>query len=322
MSEMHDELRHSARTVLSELGPTASEGAVWKQVVDLGWLLTAVPEELGGLGLGLPGACVLYAELGRSVAAAPFTAAMLAIDAVCHSELPDREAWIEKLTTGFVVTAPLIESDVATLAVPSADKAEYVLIATADLVALAPLSSAKLTPRPTWDVSRRLFDVKVSGLSDAVVLAKGRAARDLHARLNAHRDFALAADSAGGAAALLEITVDYLNTRKQFGRPLAMFQALKHRCADLKAQTSAAEALLLNSLERGDETSAKMAKQLACAVYARVGEEAVQLHGGIAMTAEHVCHRYLKRALLNEHLGQRKDSYALDIASALLDNAP
>jgi len=101
-----------------------------------------------------------------------------------------------------------------------------------------------------------------------------------------------------------------------------MFQALKHRCADLKAQTSAADALLLNSLERGDETAAKMAKQLACAVYARVGEEAVQLHGASPLTAEHVCHRYLKRALLNEHLGQRRDAYALDIASALLDNAP
>jgi len=155
-SEMHDELRHSARAVLSELGPTASEDAVWKQVVDLGWLLAAAPEELGGLGLGLPGACVLYNELGRSVAAAPFTAAMLAIDAACYSHISDRKAWIEKLTTGFVATASLIESSGELIAaVPSADKAQYVLVATPTLVALAPLAGAEVTPRPTWDVSRR-----------------------------------------------------------------------------------------------------------------------------------------------------------------------
>jgi len=326
MSEVHEELRESARAVLSALGPGAAEEAVWKQVVELGWLLTAAPEELGGLGLDLSGACVLYTELGRSVAAAPFLSAMLAIDAVCASEVADRAAWIEKLTTGFIVSAPLMDlsQEFCASAVPSADKARYVLLATEDLVTLAPLAGADITPRPTWDVSRRLFDVRFKHLSveEHLVLARGPAARNLKERLAAHRDFALGADAVGGAAALLEITVDYLKTRKQFGRPLAMFQALKHRCADLKAQTSAAEALLLDGLERGDAVSAKMAKQLACAVYARVAEEAVQLHGGIAMTAEHVCQRYLKRALLNAHLGQRQDAYALDIAGALLDNAP
>jgi alkylation response protein AidB-like acyl-CoA dehydrogenase len=65
----------------------------------------------------------------------------------------------------------------------------------------------------------------------------------------------------------------------------------------------------------------KTVKSLACSVYSRVAEEALQLHGGIGMTSEHPCHLFLKRALLNEHLGGRCDSYELDIAAGLLSRS-
>ncbi len=146
------------------------------------------------------------------------------------------------------------------------------------------------------------------------------------------RDFGLAAESVGGAAALLEMTVEYLQTRQQFARPLAMFQALKHRCADLKALTEAAGALLQNSLTRavGQDghwkpapeavRAGKAARQLACKAYARVAEESLQLHGGIGMTSEHDCHLFLKRAMLNEHLGRAPGSYEEGLAAGLLED--
>jgi alkylation response protein AidB-like acyl-CoA dehydrogenase len=124
--------------------------------------------------------------------------------------------------------------------------------------------------------------------------------------------------------------VDYLQTRQQFGRPLALFQALKHRCADLKAQTEGAQALLLDNLGRLDETPGeadtlavaerlgRAAKQLACAAYAAVAEESLQLHGGIGMTSEHSCHLFLKRAMLNEHLGGPQQNYDVGLAASLL----
>lgn len=331
MNEMHAELRESARKVVSELGAPASEGASWAQIVELGWLLTAVPEELGGLGLGLEGACILHAELGRGVAGAPFLPAMLALDAICASDVADKEAWIERLTTSFAVSAPLASAPLIVMdealsgeavAVQSADTASHVLVCTPDHVVLAPLAEAEIKARRTWDETRRLFDARFDGakLDPALVLAQGEAARALSTRLAAHRDFALAADSVGGAAALFELTVEYLKTRRQFGRPLALFQALKHRCADLKSQVSAAEALLTDRL-RADEApalAAQKAKQLAAAVYAWVAEEAIQLHGGIAMTAEHLCHRYVKRALLNQHLGAPADQAERNIAASLL----
>ena len=75
-------------------------------------------------------------------------------------------------------------------------------------------------------------------------MASGDAAAALHDRISALAQLAIAADSLGGANAALDMTVEYLKTRRQFDRPIAMFQALKHRCADLKTQIAAAEALL------------------------------------------------------------------------------
>ncbi len=123
------------------------------------------------------------------------------------------------------------------------------------------------------------------------------------------------------------LTVEYLQTRQQFGRPLAMFQALKHRCADLKALTEAAEALLLDGLARaGDLASGaeagpagRAAKQLACAAYGAVAEESLQLHGGIGNVGAR-CHLFLKRAMLNEQLGRSRGGYEEALATDLLDN--
>ena len=340
------ELRDSARQVLRESGLGASEDQTWSLVLDLGWLLVSVPEELGGLGQGLAGACAFYAEFGRSVAGAPYVPAMLAIDAICAAGRADREDWLQRLTTRDYVTTPLADGELTlassrpgrprlsgtAVAVPSADKASHVLVASSDgdCVALVPLrqGGVELKERPTWDRSRRLFDLRFTGLEleRDMLLASGSAAQVLSRRLATHRDFALAAGAVGGAEALLDLTVDYLKTRRQFGRPLALFQALKHRCADLKAQVAAAEALLQDALQRAGEaldgvaaeSAGREARLLACSAHARVAEEALQLHGGIGMTAEHHCHLFLKRALLDEHLGRGDNRYDLDLADALL----
>ncbi|PTU30127.1 acyl-CoA dehydrogenase family protein [Stenotrophobium rhamnosiphilum] len=333
------ELRDSARQVLSGLGLAVNEEKVWPIVTDLGWLLVGVPETLGGLEQGVTGSCAFHAELGRSLAAAPYAAATIAIDAICHSTLANQQSLIERFATGEIVTASLAESAVAIAsnkvtgtmtAVPSADKASHVLVCVenSELVALLSLNQpgVEITARQTWDTTRRLFDVRFAdvALDETLTLASGADAKTLSSRISTLRDFALAADAVGGAEALLEMTVEYLKTRKQFGRPLALFQALKHRCADLKMLISSAEALLNDSLSRvgnqldGAQAVAmgKAAKYLACSVYARVAEESLQLHGGIGMTSEYPCHLYLKRALLNEHLGS--GNYELDIADHFL----
>ncbi len=326
------EFQDSARKMLSGLGVPADEDKTWPHIIDLGWLLVLAPEDMGGLGQGLAAACALYTELGRSLAGAPYLPAMMAVDAVCRSGLADRESWVERLAGGEFVTAPLADCELrvtregsgaarlsgVAAAVPSADKASHILVCASEesCVALVPIDRAGVDAirRPTWDGTRRLYDVQFTDvpLDDSLVLAAGSAAEKLSARLFAHRDFALAADSIGGAEALLEMTVDYLQTRRQFRRPLAMFQALKHRCADLKVQITAAEALVVDSLsklgvesaDRDAELKGWMAKSLACSVFAEVGEEAVQMHGGIAMTSEHSCHFFFKTRFSKRTFGQ------------------
>ncbi len=338
MSAELNELRDSARVLLDGLGLAADEVKAWPQFIELGWLLVAVPEEMGGLGQGIAGACAFHVELGRTLAPASYASALLAIDAVCRSGTAERDAWIERLTTGDYVATPFAAGalkleakklDGLLSAVPSADRASHVLVTTVDntLVALVPLSQSGIEriARPTWDATRRLYDMRFNAVSldGALVLAEGEGAQELSRRIATLRDFALAADSVGGAEALLAMTVDYLQTRRQFGRPLALFQALKHRCADLKMLTVSAQALLQDKLSRLDDdidevaaNMARIAKLHACKVYAQVAEEALQLHGGIGMTSEHACHLFLKRALLNEQLGA--GSYELAIAGDFL----
>ncbi len=344
-------LRDSARQVVAGLGMGADERSAWQQVAELGWLMVGVPEELGGLGMGLSGACALHRELGRGVAPVPLLPALLSMEALRRSTLPDREERLEQLCAGAdYIAAPLGRSELVleqapggkallngiVHAVPSADSASHVLLWTgaADQILLLPVTQPgiELCHRQTWDTSRRLFELRLSQVaaSDETVIATGAAASELVESLLIWRDFALAAEAVGGAGALLEQTVEYLETRRQFGRPLALFQALKHRCADLKTLFEAADALLQDGLARAaGETAATgfspaarqaglAARQLAGEAYARVAEEALQLHGGIGMTAEHDCHRYLKRAMLDEQLGRGVDQYAADLAEGLL----
>lgn len=335
------ELQDSARRVLSGAGLAAAEDATWEQIIALGWLLVAVPESLSGLEAGVQGACALHTELGRRLATAPYLPSMLAAEAMCQSGMVDREQWLERMMGGELFTAALAECNIRTdgktlngvaTGVQSADNASHCLLWTADhdAVCLVALGQPAVEQyyRPTWDQTRRLFDVRLNDVTVAeqVLLAEGAEARVLIQRLLAMRDFALAADAIGGANALLEMTVEHLQTRIQFKRPLAMFQALKHRCADMKAFIAGAEAMLADALSRwGDQLDsqdarlkAKGAKMLATSVFAAVAEDCLQLHGGIGMADEHPCHLFLKRALLSEQLTGATNDYAAEIAAALI----
>ena len=351
MDSQLTQLCDSARQVVDGLGLAADEESSWALMAELGWFMVSAAEELGGLGLGIAGACALHQELGRSLSRVPFLPQMLAIEAVSRSPLAQQDEWLPSMLSGErVVTAALGESSFhlekntdggfrlngLVQAVPSADSASYLIVESAQHNCVALVGSAQpgmtLMARPTWDVTRRLFDIQADDvvLEKNLVLVEGDASQILIQQLAVLRDFALAADAVGASQALLKLTVEYLQTREQFGRPLALFQALKHRCADLKALTDGADSLLQDNLAavldtHGEvvltvetEMKARATKQLACSAFATVAEESLQLHGGIGMTSEHECHLFLKRALLNEHLGRSQESYDLGLADLFI----
>lgn len=291
----------------------------WKLVAEMGWLMIELPEELGGLGLGRDASATIHFEMGRVLSSAPLIPALLGLQGIAASTtLANQADWIERLCGGEYVPLHMLPSNVTKRTdgsfdgrisgVFEADMASHVLAGLPGLYALIPLDAPGVTviERPIWDKSRRLFDIELSGhaIDPALVVAEGDAVKALHDAISPAAQLALAAEALGGATATLDMTVEYLKMRKQFERPLAMFQALKHRCADLKIQIGAAEALLWSRVNDPDASvvDCGAAKAHAADVYRVVTEEAIQLHGGIGLTSEHQCHLFMKRAMLNLQL--------------------
>ncbi len=310
-----EELRDAASKAFPADQLTPPRDEAWRTMAEMGWLMLELPEELGGLGLGRDAAAAIHYEVGKVLPSAPLAPALLGLQAIAAAPaLADQHGWIERICAGEYVPLHLLPAQLEIAAdgtlsgmipgVLEADMASYVLAGSTDRYVLIPLTAPGVTlaEHPLWDASRRMFDVNLAGyrVDPALIVAEGDAARALHDQLAVSAQLALAADCLGAAQALLAMTIDYLKTRRQFDRPLAMFQALKHRVADLKVQLTAAEALLWSTLA-GDPTPLEMGAMKAhCArVFRTVAEEAIQLHGGIGLTEEHPCHRFFKRAFLN-----------------------
>jgi len=314
MSMTRTELQDSARKAFGEGGLAADADKSWSLIAEMGWLMMAVPEEQGGLGLGREATGVIHTELGRALVPGPAIAQMLVIEALNTADgLAERDDLLARAIGGEVMTASLAGSGAARVlrCVPDADRASHVLVVVPTRVTLVPVANAEITPRETWDKTRRLFDVHLPKDAHGLVLAEGDAATTLADRLEAQLLFALAGDSLGGADAILALTIDYLKLRHQFSRPLALFQALKHRVANMKTWLAASEALFWS---RATDSSAALVelgalKAHATSVYRIIAEDAVQLHGGIGLTMEHHCHLFLKRAMLNCALGGDNDHW-------------
>ncbi|MDG2003561.1 MAG: acyl-CoA/acyl-ACP dehydrogenase [Novosphingobium sp.] len=334
------ELRDAAQKAFPADQLVPDRDKSWELMAEMGWLMMRPPEELGGLGLGRDASTMIHFELGRVLSSAPVLPAMLAIEAIAASDcLADKEDWIERACTGELITTSLgggsaqLEGGAISAKlpnVPDADLAGHVLVFVPGLVALVPLDAQHVESceLEMWDCSRRLFEVTLDAVTpdETLVIARGDAADALADRLLGELSLALAADCLGGANAAIELTVEFLKMRKQFDRPLAMFQVLKHRCADLKTQVVSAEALLWSRAGNADATTTDLGalKTLAAEVYQFVTEEAIQMHGGIGLTDEHQCHLFMKRAMLNLAMGGMPDEWheaagrqaLVDIASA------
>jgi alkylation response protein AidB-like acyl-CoA dehydrogenase len=325
MSEIRTELADAARKALGD-GLARDEAAALPG--EMGWLMAHVPEDLGGLGLGHEGLAAIAKELGRALVPGPLVAQVGVIAALANAApFEGRDALLEAAMGGQVMTTSIAPETTGAMlrCVPDADCASHVLVLRPDRVALVARDAPGVTviERSTWDRTRRLFDVTVPHDAPARVLAKGTAAQALDATARAAMLLALAADALGGAEAALTMTVEYLKTRRQFDRPLAMFQALKHRVADLQCGITAADALLWQRAEDADVALPAMGalKAHACGVYRAVTEEMVQLHGGIGLTAEHACHLFLKRAMLDAALLGDGDHWDERSGRALLEGA-
>lgn len=318
--------------------PQEYDREVWRQMGELGWLGIAVPETYGGMGLGLAEAAIVAEGLARALAPEPYTAAaVLAAGALAAS---DNEALKRELLPAIVsggrVAAlawqerpgALDSSHIALRATPfeggyrlsgtkryvcgAAGADVYIVAAQADSgLVLACLErdsqGAALDLEPLAD-GRHFGTLH---LDDAIVprervAAAGEAAAAALARALDHATAIASAELCGVMSRALDMSVDYMKMRVQFGRAIGSFQALQHRAVDLYIQQELASAVLDDSLRALDQDPAPRARSaIASRVKARCSDaglritrEAIQIHGAIGFTDEYDAGLYLKRALV------------------------
>lgn len=333
-TDVEDSLRDSVRSLLADRCPTDRvievydgardlEPALWRVLAaDLGLAGLLVPETHGGAGAGAREAAVVLEELGRFAAPVPFlTSAVVATTAVQHSADDDllssmasgqvTAALAVPLSAGATTfTAEVRVAEDGTLlgavtSVAGALDAGVLLVpvATAAGIELHKVDTgeAGVTPVVSLDMTRQLADIDFTGAASVRIADAGRGGDAVRRALELGAAL-LASEQAGVAEWCLRSTVDYLRDRRQFGRVVGGFQAVKHRLADLwveveSARVAARYAAATAAEADPDRTVAASLAQAYCSDAAvHAAEECVQLHGGIGMTWEHPAHLYLKRA--------------------------
>ena len=266
--------------------PRGYDESLWSVLCEqVGVAALVVPEELGGAGGELADAAAVLEELGRSLVPTPLLGTTLAELALLAADQPDSDT-LEQLAAGASIGAVVFDRDY----VINGDIAD-VVVAVED-ARLVRWTDVTAVPEHSLDPTRRLARVTPGG-STAIGSDPGIA--DIAAIL-------LAAEQIGAAAQCLELTVEYTKQRIQFGRPIGSFQALKHRMADMYVAVQSARAVIGDAIDAPTPISAAMARLAASETFCSVAGEAVQLHGGIAITWEHDMQLYFKRAFSSAQL--------------------
>jgi len=355
LTDEQRDLRDAVRGLLAQqrapgaMGPGPGyDRQLWRRLCgQIGAAGLAIPERYGGAGAGPVETHIVMEELGRGLTCCPLLgSAVLAAQALlaagdgaaCQRLLPAIAegavaalAWTTEAgrwdpgevacragpaTGGWVLTGEAHH-------VLDGDDAGVLLAAarTPGATALFEVDPAHVTRRAvtTMDTTRRLAVVRLDG-------AAGRPAGPGRTALARARDLAciaLSAEQVGAAQRALELTVAHTQARVQFGRPIASFQALQHRMADLYVLVESARSLsyaAASAAAAGDPgLHAAAAKAYCSEALIRAAGEMIQLHGAIGITWEHGAHRYLKRAHGSAHLFGRPSEHIAAIAAAVID---
>jgi alkylation response protein AidB-like acyl-CoA dehydrogenase len=254
--------------------------SLWKLLCEqVGAAALVVPEELGGAGGELADAAVVLEELGKALVPTPLLGTTIAELALLAADEPDTDA-LERLAEGTSIGAVVFDPGY----VVNGDIADVVIAANGET--LARWTDFTAHRIEAMDPTRRLARVEPTDTAD---IGADPGLADIAAIL-------LAAEQIGAAAKCLDLTVDYTKDRVQFGRPIGSFQALKHRMADLYVAVQSARAVVNDAIAEPSPTSAALARVAASEALSMVAAEAVQMHGGIAITWEHDIQLYFKRA--------------------------
>ena len=326
------------KTMVTEVG---HDPEVWSRITnELGWPSLIIPEQYDGIGMSYLDLHPLMEEMGRHLLCAPFFSTVcLGTNALLHAGTDEqKQTWLPQIATGKATATLALKdkseqwSDEKILTTCTQDGSDYILNGhkayvvdghTADLLIVAarqpqtrgeegvtlfaiPATTKGLVRRwtPTMDQTRKLASIELNDVrvpKSMVMLEPGAASSALQ-HVTDLALIALSAEQVGGAEQCLEMAVEYAGTRQQFGRPIGMFQSIKHKCADMlvKAECARSASFYASALAASGEKdlceAASGAKTYCSEAFFFCASENIQIHGGIGFTWEHAAHLYFKRA--------------------------
>jgi acyl-CoA dehydrogenase len=308
---------------------TGFDAALWQEMSDLGWMGIAIPEAYGGIGLSLAEVVPVAEQMGRNMLASPFLATTLAAQALIVGGSGAQQAeWLPKLASGIIATLALQEEHAdwdlthidakATrnggnimlsgkkLVVQWAEAAEAIIASVAldgapalVLVTKNDLPEGALRREAIIDETRRSAALTLDGITipESQLLDPEKAAAAL-THIELASGLLQSAEMCGGTQRVIDYTVDYLQTRTQFGNVIGSFQALKHPAVDAYVDYEKARSLLFSAAyafgdQGAGEVAVRMAKAAADKAYSFAADRAIQFHGGFGFT--HDCDAGLHR---------------------------
>lgn len=303
---------------------TAFDLKLWAKLAEQGYTGIIFPEEYGGVGLGIVELILLMEEAGRALLPGPFfsTVALAGgiLNAVATGE--QKRKYLAPICRGEArATVALLEAtanwdraDIQLIAVNGKLRGEKLFVtdaAVADWIIVlarngvflvdAKTSGVRIAPMIGMDLTRKIYSVQFDD-------TPGEKLGETHGALRALdvATAALCAEMVGGMQRTLDLTVEYAKTRKQFGKPIGMFQAVQHQCADMYLETESARSAVYYSawaLQHHAPDSAaavSTAKIYASDASRTVGNRGIQVHGGMGFTWENDIHLYYRRAKASE----------------------
>ena len=328
---------------------------VWSQMVALGWTGIALPEQYGGSEMGIGATIPLVESMGRHMLSTPFISSTITAQAIIRGGSVAQQAkWLPGMAEGSIGTMALLDNEDwgATgtsctltangdsfelhgkkLLVNDAAVADFFLVlANHDgalklvIVEATQLGADAIKHKTLVDETKRAANVDFSGVtvSAEALLAKGAEVLPDVRLLGA---LLIAAEATGCAAAALDTVVDYLTTRKQFGRLIGSYQSLKHPTVEILIQMDSARTFIYHAatliddgpLDNDSEIACRMAKAQAAEALSFAGDRAVQFHGGMGFTYDCDAMLYIRRAQWSQHQYGDPQHHRKMLATLLLD---
>jgi alkylation response protein AidB-like acyl-CoA dehydrogenase len=318
--------------------PMGYDPSVWAQMSDqMGLVGLAIPEEFGGQGFSFVELGIVCEEMGRALLPSPyFASVVLAANLIMHSgDDAAKKRYLPNIASGDAVATLAVTEEsgrwevgaIRTRARSTSDgwvldgtKAFVLDGCSADILFVAAHTDAGMSlfavdrvdslvrrPLSTLDQTRKQARIEFNA-TPASLVGRDGAAWPVLVRTLALGCAALAAEQVGGAQRCLELAVDYAKMRRQFGKPIGSFQAIRHKCADVLLDVECARGVAHYAVRAAAQLSdelpavASLAKACSSDAYARAAAANIQIHGGIGFTWEHPAHLYYKRAKSSGHL--------------------